>query len=78
MSSNLTFITNEPVRNLLNRSQALIKAPELFDVLVGYSFTRIERINKILADPDSSDVPRLEKEMDRLVYKLYNITPEEI
>jgi len=38
----------------------------------------IEHVNKILADPDSPDVPRLEKEIDRLVYKLYDLTPEEI
>ncbi len=38
----------------------------------------IERVNKILADPDSHDVSRLEKEIDQLVYKLYNLTPEEI
>ncbi|MEW5949676.1 MAG: TaqI-like C-terminal specificity domain-containing protein [Thermodesulfobacteriota bacterium] len=38
----------------------------------------IERVNKILADPDSPDVPCLEKEIDQLVYKLYNLTPEEI
>lgn len=39
MSSDLTFITNEQNRNLLNRFQVLIRDTELFDVLVGYFFT---------------------------------------
>jgi len=38
----------------------------------------IERVLKILANPDSPDVPRLEREIDQLVYALYNLTPEEI
>ena len=32
----------------------------------------------ILDNPDSPDVPRLEKEIDKLVYDLYDLTPEEI
>ncbi|RJR20052.1 MAG: hypothetical protein C4581_04090 [Nitrospiraceae bacterium] len=78
MSSDLTLITNEQNGNLLNRFQVLFKDTEFFDVLVGYFFTSIERLNKILADPDSPDVPHLEKEIDQLVYKLYDLTPEEI
>ena len=38
----------------------------------------IERVQKILATPDSPDVPRLEAEIDRLVYALYGLTDEEI
>jgi hypothetical protein len=38
----------------------------------------IERVQKILAAPDSPDVPQLEAEIDRLVYKLYGLTEEEI
>lgn len=38
----------------------------------------IERVEKILADPDGSDIPRFEKEIDRLVYELYGLTEEEI
>ncbi len=38
----------------------------------------IERVQKILAAPDSPDVPQLEAEIDRLVYELYNLTEEEI
>ena len=38
----------------------------------------IERVQKILADPDSSEVPCLEAEIDRLVYALYGLTDEEI
>ena len=38
----------------------------------------IERVQKILAAPDSPDVPQLEAEIDRLVYDLYNLTEEEI
>ena len=38
----------------------------------------IERVRKILADPDSPAVPRLEAEIDRLVYELYSLTSDEI
>ncbi len=38
----------------------------------------IDRVEKILADPDSPDVPLLEAEIDRLVYELYGLTEEEI
>jgi type II restriction/modification system DNA methylase subunit YeeA len=38
----------------------------------------IERVQKILAAPDSPDVPQLEAEIDRLVYALYDLTDEEI
>jgi len=38
----------------------------------------IELVQKILADPDSPDVPRLEAEIDRLVYELYGLTEAEI
>jgi adenine-specific DNA-methyltransferase len=38
----------------------------------------IERVEKILADPDSPEVPQLEAEIDNLVYALYGLTPEEI
>ena len=38
----------------------------------------IERVRKILADPDSPAVPRLEAEIDRLVYDLYVLTEEEV
>ncbi len=38
----------------------------------------IERVQKILANPHSSDVPRLEAEIDRLIYELYGLTEEEI
>ncbi len=38
----------------------------------------IERVWKILADPDSPAVPRLETEIDNLVYTLYGLTRDEI
>lgn len=38
----------------------------------------IGRIEKILANPDGADVTYLEAEIDRLVYELYGLTPEEI
>ena len=38
----------------------------------------IERVQKILADPDSPAVPRLEAEIDQLVYDLYSLTSDEI
>lgn len=37
-----------------------------------------ERVKKILANPASPHVPRLEAEIDRLVYELYGLTEEEI
>ena len=39
MSSDLTFITNEKNKNLLERFKVLIKDTQFFDVLVGYFFT---------------------------------------
>jgi len=39
MNSDLTFITNERNRNLLERFRVLIKDTRLFDVLVGYFYT---------------------------------------
>jgi adenine-specific DNA-methyltransferase len=36
----------------------------------------IKLVNKILADPDGPDVPRLEAEIDRLVYALYLSAPQ--
>ena len=38
----------------------------------------IERVRTILADPDGPHVPRLEAEIDRMVYQLYGLTPDEI
>lgn len=38
----------------------------------------IDRVRKILANPDGSVVPRLESEIDDLVYKLYGLTKDEI
>lgn len=35
-------------------------------------------IKTILADPGSPEVPRLEKEINEMVYALYGLTPEEI
>jgi len=37
--SDLTFITNEKGRNLLERFKVLIKDTDFFDVLVGYFYT---------------------------------------
>jgi superfamily II DNA or RNA helicase len=39
MSSDLTFITNEKDKNLLDRFKVLIKDTRFFDVLVGYFYT---------------------------------------
>ena len=38
----------------------------------------IEYVEKISANPDSPDVPRLEEEINELVYELYGLTEEEI
>lgn len=37
-----------------------------------------ELVQKILAKPDSPTVPKLEDEINDMVYKLYDLTPEEI
>src|SRR4030066_418940 len=39
VNSDLTFITNEENRNLMERFRVLIKDTRLFDVLVGYFYT---------------------------------------
>ena len=39
MSSDLTFITNERNKHLLDRFKILIKDTQFFDVLVGYFYT---------------------------------------
>ncbi len=39
MNSDLTFITNEENKNLLERFRVLIKDTYLFDCLVGYFYT---------------------------------------
>ena len=39
MNSDLTFITNEENRNLLERFRILINDTRFFDVLVGYFYT---------------------------------------
>lgn len=38
----------------------------------------LSNVLEILADPDGPDVPRLEREIDQLVYTLYGMTEEEI
>lgn len=38
----------------------------------------IERVQQILANPDSTDISALEAEIDRLVYALYGLTEGEI
>ena len=35
-------------------------------------------VRQILKDPDSPKVPDIEREIDQLVYKLYDLTPAEI
>jgi adenine-specific DNA-methyltransferase len=37
-----------------------------------------DRVRQILTDPGSPDVPRLEAEINRLVYALYGLTPQEV
>ncbi|MEW6185511.1 MAG: hypothetical protein AB1585_07205 [Thermodesulfobacteriota bacterium] len=39
MTTDLTFITNEENRNLLERFRVLIKDTRFFDVLVGYFYS---------------------------------------
>lgn len=39
MQTDLTFITNEPEANLLDKFRVLIKDAKFFDSLVGYFYT---------------------------------------
>ncbi len=39
MGSDLTFLTNEPDKKLLDRFKVLVKDSDFFDVLVGYFYT---------------------------------------
>jgi hypothetical protein len=50
----------------------------VFDASSSQKTPIISLIEKILSDPNSPDVPLLEKEIDALVYDLYDLTPEEI
>jgi hypothetical protein len=38
----------------------------------------IKLVQTILADPDSPSVSQLEAEINKFIYKLYELTPEEI
>ena len=40
--------------------------------------TFIKYVEKIIANPDSPEIPRIEKEIDKLIYDLYGLTQEEI
>ena len=68
MSSDLTFITNEPGKSLSDRfGVLLVDDTRFFDCLVGYFFiSGFHRLH-----------PALEREIDELVYALYGLTPEE-
>lgn len=60
-----------------NFSQFLGQLP--IPIAVDSQMTLItECVEKILANPDNPDVPRLEAEIDRLVYELYGLTEKEI
>ncbi|HDH05146.1 MAG TPA: hypothetical protein ENH01_05450 [Nitrospirae bacterium] len=56
------FMQQFPVANVSDKEKAPI----------------IKYVEKIIANSDSPDIPRLEKEIDKLIYDLYNLTPEEI
>jgi len=38
----------------------------------------VERVRTILKNPDGSDIPNLEAEINTLIYELYGLTVEEI
>lgn len=55
----------------------------LFQIPISYATTAqkapiIERVRKIIAAPNNPDVPKLEAEIDQMVYKLYDLTEDEI
>jgi hypothetical protein len=69
MSSDLTFITNEPGTSLRDR----------FGVLLGEDIAKL--VDRILAAKQrdaGADVSALEREIDQLGYALYGLTPAEI
>lgn len=50
----------------------------LNDFVLGSMAFIIERVKKILANPEAPEVPRLEAEIDQIVYALYVLTEDEI
>ncbi|RLG33018.1 hypothetical protein DRN98_04490 [Methanosarcinales archaeon] len=50
----------------------------IVDVSSCHKVPVISLVKEILADPDSPDVPKLEKQIDALVYELYGLTEDEI
>ena len=73
-------------RDLVNEDNRIfpeVKPIQLFKlpILVANKLQQspiIECVQKILDAPDSSDIPQLEAEIDRLVYALYGLTEEEV
>ena len=59
-------------------SKVFMKDLPVLPVSISKKAPIIELVEKILSDPDSPDVPFLEKEIDALVYDLYGLTQEEI
>ena len=50
----------------------------IVDVSSCHKVPVISLVKEILADPDSPKVPKLEKQIDALIYELYGLTKEEI
>ena len=66
LSANRQYLTQLPMPPFELPYTAILQAPI------------IERVKQILAAPDSPEVPRLEAEIDQLVYTIYGLTDEEI
>jgi hypothetical protein len=59
-------------------SSVFMKNYPVFPADVAQKLPIVERVRKILAAPDSPDVPKLEAEIDILVYNLYSLTKDEM
>ncbi|MCX8034278.1 MAG: hypothetical protein N3A00_03040 [Thermodesulfovibrio sp.] len=73
-----TFITNSGEKSLKKRLQTLISKSEELKFLIGFFYFSGIRELKIKSRACSTDISFLESQIDNLVYKLYNLTEEEI
>jgi len=89
MDSDLTFITNEKNRNLLERFKVLIKDTQFFDVLVGYFFTsgfhalyksleKTKKIRILIGIGTNKQIVELAKESENLKQSALQFSSAEI
>lgn len=70
---------NKPGEKLnLNLSKRNMKKMPIATMTIGQKVSLSALVHRILNDSDHSEVSAIEKEIDQLVYKLYELTPAEI